>query len=78
MGSIVNSILSFFSALTDILKIVGAYMLGKERQKRKEMENVAKLKEEYEEAEEKNKEYRDGGKSGLLDRVREFQDDDSK
>jgi hypothetical protein len=78
MTNIVSSILSFFSALSDILKLAGAYMLGKERQKRKDMENVAKLKEEYEEADEQNKEYRDRGKSGLLDRVRELQDDETE
>lgn len=59
--------------IRELTQTVIAYLLGKERLKRKQTEDALELQETYEELDEKNKAYRDRGKSGLLDRLRKRQ-----
>ena len=59
--------------IRELTQTVMAYLLGKERLKRKQTENALELQETYEELDEKNKAYRDRGKSGLLERLRKRQ-----
>lgn len=67
----------WLQALAQIIKeltqTVIAYLLGKERLKRQQTEDALQLQETYEELDEKNKAYRDRGKSGLLERLRKRQ-----
>lgn len=59
--------------IRELTQTVIAYLLGKERLKRKQTEEALELQETYEELDEKNKAYRDRGKSGLLERLRKRQ-----
>ena len=59
--------------IRELTQTVMAYFLGKERLKRKQAEEALELQETYEELDEKNKAYRDRGKSGLLERLRKRQ-----
>lgn len=69
--------LKWLQALAQIIReltqTVIAYLLGKERLKRQQTEDALQLQETYEELDEKNKAYRDRGKSGLLERLRKRQ-----
>ncbi|HJK86184.1 MAG TPA: hypothetical protein QKA08_00235 [Candidatus Megaira endosymbiont of Nemacystus decipiens] len=56
--------------IRELTQTVIAYLLGKERLKRQQTEDALELQETYEELDEKNKAYRDRGKSGLLERLR--------
>lgn len=55
--------------IRELTQTVIAYLLGKERLKRQQTEDALELQETYEELDEKNKAYRDRGKSGLLERL---------
>lgn len=59
--------------IRELTQTVIAYLLGKERLKRQQTEDALELQETYEELDEKNKAYRDRGKSGLLERLRKRQ-----
>jgi hypothetical protein len=59
--------------IRELTQTVMAYLLGKEHLKRKQTEDALELQETYEELDEKNKAYRDRGKSGLLERLRKRQ-----
>ena len=59
--------------IRELTQTVIAYMLGQERLMRKQTEDTLELQETYEELDEKNKAYRDRGKSGLLERLRKRQ-----
>jgi len=59
--------------IRELTQTVIAYLLGKERVRRQQTENALELQETYEELDEKNKAYRDRGKSGLLERLRKRQ-----
>ena len=59
--------------IRELTQTVMAYLLGKEHLKRKQTEDTLELQETYEELDEKNKAYRDRGKSGLLERLRKRQ-----
>lgn len=59
--------------IRELTQTVIAYLLGKERLKRQQTEDALELQETYEELDEKNKVYRDRGKSGLLERLRKRQ-----
>lgn len=58
------------SMLQQMAQAFLGYLLGKEQARRQQLEEVVKLKQKYEELDEKNKDYHDRGKSGVLDRVR--------
>ncbi len=64
--------------IRELTQTVIAYMLGQERLKRKQTEDTLELQETYEELDEKNKAYRDRGKSGLLERLRKRRDAEPK
>lgn len=64
--------------IRELTQTVIAYMLGQERLKRKQTEDALELQETYEELDEKNKAYRDRGKSGLLERLRKRRDAEPK
>ena len=59
--------------IRELTQTIMAYLLGQERLKRKQAEETLELQETYEELDEKNKAYRDRGKSGLLERLRKRQ-----
>ena len=59
--------------IRELAQTIIAYMLGQERLKRKQTEDALELQETYEELDEKNKTYRDRGRSGLLERLRKRQ-----
>ena len=59
--------------IRELTKTVIAYLLGKERVRRQQTEDALELQETYEELDEKNKAYRDRGKSGLIERLRKRQ-----
>jgi hypothetical protein len=59
--------------IRELTQTVIAYLLGKERVRRQQTEEALELQETYEELDEKNKAYRDRGKSGLLERLRKRQ-----
>ena len=59
--------------IRELTQTVIAYLLGKERVRRQQTEDALELQETYEELDEKNKAYRDRGKSGLLERLRKRQ-----
>ena len=59
--------------IRELTQTIIAYMLGQERLKRKQTEDALELQETYEELDEKNKTYRDRGRSGLLERLRKRQ-----
>ena len=59
--------------IRELTQTVIAYLLGKERVRRQQTEEALELQETYEELDEKNKAYRDRGKSGLIERLRKRQ-----
>ncbi|HJK87750.1 MAG TPA: hypothetical protein QKA14_02845 [Candidatus Megaira endosymbiont of Hartmannula sinica] len=59
--------------IRELTQTVIAYLLGKERLKRQQTEDALELQETYEELDEKNKAYRDRGKSGFIERLRKRQ-----
>ena len=59
--------------IRELTQTVISYLLGKERLKRQQTEDALELQETYEALDEKNKAYRDRGKSGLLERLRKRQ-----
>ncbi len=64
--------------LREVIQAGLAYMLGRERQKRKQTEQAFKLQKIYEKLDAENKNYRDRGKLGLLDRLRKARDSERK
>lgn len=60
---------SFLNFMKGALSGLLFYLLGKERAQRRQTEEALKLQQTYAKLDEKNKHYRDAGKSGLLKRL---------
>jgi hypothetical protein len=71
----VSSIVGFFKNLVASLV---AYFLGKKSAEADQAKKNLEIVKTYEQIDEQNKPYHDDGKSGLLKRLRDFEDSDSK
>ena len=68
---------AFLEIIREFSQTFIAYMLGQERLKREQAENI-ELHETFEKLDEQNKSYHDRGKSGLLERLRKRRDAEPK
>jgi len=66
------------NALANLLKVLFGYFLGKKSAEMEQTEKNLEIEKAYEQIDEKNKKYHDNGKSGLLQRLRDSEDSDSK
>jgi hypothetical protein len=64
--------------ICEVIQTCLSYILGRERQKREQAEQALKLQKIYEKLDAENKNYRDHGQSGLLERLRKIRNSEGK
>ena len=67
-----------FSSIVDFFKAIFAYFLGRQDANNDQTQKDLEIKNAYDKIDEKDESYHDDGKSGLLERVHDAEDSDSK